>query len=106
MTVEEALTGLDEIFGGAFGAAGAEVVIEEFMEGEEASLFILSDGTDVLPVGSAQDHKRVGEGDIANVQPVAAFLFLGSVAAEAASLQNRSDVAGEVRPGATNTDAR
>jgi len=63
MTVEEALAGLDDIFGGAFGAAGAEVVIEEFMEGEEASLFILSDGTDVLPVGSAQDHKRVGDGD-------------------------------------------
>ena len=63
MTVEEALEGLDEIFGGAFGSAGAEVVIEEFMEGEEASLFILSDGTNVLPVGSAQDHKRVGDGD-------------------------------------------
>ncbi|HQU69443.1 MAG TPA: phosphoribosylamine--glycine ligase [Albidovulum sp.] len=63
MTVDEALAGLDDIFGGAFGAAGAEVVIEEFMEGEEASLFILSDGTDVLPAGSAQDHKRVGDGD-------------------------------------------
>ncbi|MCB2117455.1 MAG: phosphoribosylamine--glycine ligase, partial [Rhodobacteraceae bacterium] len=58
MTLDEALAGLAEIFGGAFGAAGAEVVIEEFMEGEEASLFILCDGTDVLPVGTAQDHKR------------------------------------------------
>ncbi len=63
MTLEEALDGLDEIFGGAFGAAGAEVVIEEFMGGEEASFFILSDGTNVLPVGTAQDHKRVGDGD-------------------------------------------
>ncbi|RWR46998.1 phosphoribosylamine--glycine ligase [Sinirhodobacter ferrireducens] len=63
MTLDEALDGIDEIFGGAFGAAGAEVVIEEFMAGEEASFFILSDGTDVLPVGTAQDHKRVGDGD-------------------------------------------
>ena len=63
MTEAEALAGIDEIFGGAFGAAGAEVVIEEFMEGEEASLFVLCDGRDVLAVGSAQDHKRVGEGD-------------------------------------------
>ncbi|WP_376874168.1 phosphoribosylamine--glycine ligase [Albirhodobacter sp. R86504] len=63
MTMDEALGGIDEIFGGAFGAAGTEVVIEEFMEGEEASLFILSDGKNVLTVGGAQDHKRVGEGD-------------------------------------------
>ena len=45
------------------GAAGSEVVIEEFMEGEEASYFILCDGEDALPIGTAQDHKRVGEGD-------------------------------------------
>ncbi|KEO60476.1 phosphoribosylamine--glycine ligase [Thioclava indica] len=63
MTLTEALDGIDEIFGGAFGDAGTEVVIEEFMEGEEASLFILCDGTNILPVGGAQDHKRVGEGD-------------------------------------------
>ncbi len=63
MTLDEALSGIDEIFGGAFGAAGTEVVIEEFMAGEEASFFILSDGTDVLSVGTAQDHKRVGDGD-------------------------------------------
>jgi phosphoribosylamine--glycine ligase len=63
MTLTEALDGIDEIFGGAFGAAGAEVVIEEFMEGEEASLFILSDGVNCLPIGTAQDHKRVGDGD-------------------------------------------
>jgi phosphoribosylamine---glycine ligase len=62
-TVEPALAAVDEMFGGAFGAAGAEVVIEEFMAGEEASFFVLCDGTDVLPIGTAQDHKRVGEGD-------------------------------------------
>ncbi|MEF9604729.1 phosphoribosylamine--glycine ligase, partial [Paracoccus sp. PXZ] len=50
-------------FGGAFGEAGAEVVIEEFMAGEEASFFVLCDGKDCLPIGTAQDHKRVGDGD-------------------------------------------
>ncbi|AZV79113.1 phosphoribosylamine--glycine ligase [Parasedimentitalea marina] len=60
---QTALDAIDDMFGGAFGAAGAEVVIEEFMEGEEASLFVLVDGTEVLSMGSAQDHKRVGEGD-------------------------------------------
>lgn len=63
MTLDEALAGIDEIFGGAFGEAGAEVVIEEFMAGEEASFFILSDGVNILPVGTAQDHKRAGDGD-------------------------------------------
>jgi len=63
MTEEEAIAAIDDMFGGAFGGAGAEVVIEEFMEGEEASLFVLVDGEDVLAIGSAQDHKRVGEGD-------------------------------------------
>lgn len=58
-----ALAAIDDMFGGEFGAAGAEVVIEEFMEGEEASFFILCDGENVLPIGTAQDHKRVGEGD-------------------------------------------
>jgi phosphoribosylamine--glycine ligase len=62
-TVAEAEAAIDDMFGGAFGDAGAEVVIEEFMEGEEASFFVLCDGTDVLPIGTAQDHKRVGEGD-------------------------------------------
>ena len=62
-TVDEAHAAIDDMFGGAFGGAGAEVVIEEFMTGEEASLFVLCDGTDVLSIGSAQDHKRVGEGD-------------------------------------------
>ena len=63
MTEDEALAAIDDMFGGEFGAAGAEVVIEEFMEGEEASFFILTDGTDALAVGTAQDHKRVGDGD-------------------------------------------
>ncbi|WRH61911.1 MAG: phosphoribosylamine--glycine ligase [Fuscovulum sp.] len=63
MTVDEALAAIDDMFGGEFGAAGAEVVIEEFMTGEEASFFILTDGTHALPIGTAQDHKRVGDGD-------------------------------------------
>ena len=63
MTEDEALTAIDDMFGGAFGGAGAEVVIEEFMEGEEASLFVLCDGTNILSIGTAQDHKRVGDGD-------------------------------------------
>ncbi len=58
-----ALEAVDDMFGGAFGGAGAEVVIEEFMEGEEASLFVLCDGENILSIGTAQDHKRVGEGD-------------------------------------------
>ncbi|ASM71667.1 MULTISPECIES: phosphoribosylamine--glycine ligase [Roseobacteraceae] len=62
-TVAEAEAAINDMFGGAFGGAGAEVVIEEFMDGEEASFFVLCDGTDVLPMGTAQDHKRVGEGD-------------------------------------------
>ncbi|MBD9527929.1 phosphoribosylamine--glycine ligase [Paracoccus sp. PAR01] len=63
MSEAEAIAAIDDAFGGAFGAAGAEVVIEEFMAGEEASFFILCDGTDCLPIGTAQDHKRVGDGD-------------------------------------------
>ncbi|VDC33707.1 phosphoribosylamine--glycine ligase [Pseudogemmobacter humi] len=63
MTLAEALAAVDDMFGGEFGAAGAEVVIEEFMAGEEASFFILTDGTAALPIGTAQDHKRVGDGD-------------------------------------------
>lgn len=62
-TRAEAEEALAEMFGGQFGAAGAEVVIEEFMTGEEASFFALTDGTTIVPFGSAQDHKRVGEGD-------------------------------------------
>ena len=63
MTEAEALDAIDDMFSGAFGGAGAEVVIEEFMEGEEGSLFVLCDGENVLSMGTAQDHKRVGDGD-------------------------------------------
>ena len=63
MTEAEALAAIDDMFAGTFGAAGAEVVIEDFMAGEEASFFILCDGETALPIGTAQDHKRVGEGD-------------------------------------------
>ena len=63
MTEAEALDAIDDMFDGSFGDAGAEVVIEEFMGGEEASFFVLCDGTNILPIGTAQDHKRVGEGD-------------------------------------------
>jgi phosphoribosylamine--glycine ligase len=63
MTEAEALAAVDDCFSGAFGAAGAEVVVEEFLTGEEASFFCLCDGTTALPFGSAQDHKRVGDGD-------------------------------------------
>ena len=63
MTEAEALDAIDEMFSGTFGEAGTEVVIEEFMDGEEASFFVLCDGEHALPIGTAQDHKRVGEGD-------------------------------------------
>ncbi|MDP5306453.1 phosphoribosylamine--glycine ligase [Paracoccus spongiarum] len=60
-TVAQAHEAIEAIFEGEFG--DTSVVIEEFMAGEEASFFVLSDGTDCLPIGTAQDHKRVGEGD-------------------------------------------
>ena len=63
MTMPEAEEAVREIFSGRFGEAGAEAVIEEFMTGEEASFFALTDGATILPFGSAQDHKRVGDGD-------------------------------------------
>ncbi|MCZ8137044.1 MAG: phosphoribosylamine--glycine ligase [Porphyrobacter sp.] len=62
-SLAEAEDTLADMFGGAFGGAGAQVVIEEFMEGEEASFFALTDGRHIVPFGSAQDHKRVGDGD-------------------------------------------
>jgi len=63
MTLDEALSAIDDCFEGAFGAAGAEVVVEAFLDGEEASFFCLSDGKSLLPLATAQDHKRVGDGD-------------------------------------------
>ena len=63
MTVEEAVAAIDDCFAGLHGAAGASVVIEEFLEGEEASFFVLSDGETALPLATAQDHKRAVDGD-------------------------------------------
>ncbi|MFK3962297.1 phosphoribosylamine--glycine ligase [Ensifer adhaerens] len=63
MTLDEALAAVDDCFAGAFGAAGAEVVVEAYLDGEEASFFCLSDGKTALALASAQDHKRVGDGD-------------------------------------------
>ena len=63
MTEAEAVAAVDEIFSGRFGAAGAEVVVEEFLEGEEASFFALCDGDYVLALATAQDHKRVFDND-------------------------------------------
>ena len=63
-TVEEAVQAATEMLSGeAFGDAGTELVIEEFMDGEELSYFALADGETFLPLTSAQDHKRVGDGD-------------------------------------------
>ena len=63
MTMDEAEAAVRDIFAGRFGEAGAEAVIEEFLEGEEASFFALTDGSTIVPFASAQDHKRVGDGD-------------------------------------------
>ena len=63
MSLDEAEAALDMMFGGGLGQAGAEVVIEEFLEGEEASFFALCDGETAIPLAAAQDHKRVFDGD-------------------------------------------
>ena len=62
-TSDDARAAITDMFAGEFGTAGAELVIEEFMTGEEASLFALTDGATIVAFGSAQDHKRVGDGD-------------------------------------------
>ena len=62
-TLEEAFAAIDDCFEGSFGQAGAKVVVEEFLEGEEVSFFCLCDGTNALPLTTAQDHKAVGDGD-------------------------------------------
>jgi phosphoribosylamine---glycine ligase len=62
-SVAEAEAAIEMILGGELGAAGAELVIEEFLAGEEASFFALCDGETALPLASAQDHKRVYDGD-------------------------------------------
>ncbi len=64
MTEEQAIAALDDIMlDQVFGAAGASVVIEEFMDGEEASFFAFTDGKNILPLASSQDHKRVFDND-------------------------------------------
>jgi phosphoribosylamine---glycine ligase len=62
-TLAEAEAAVDMIFGGALGAAGASVVVEEFLAGQEASFFVLSDGDNAVPLATAQDHKRAFDGD-------------------------------------------
>jgi phosphoribosylamine--glycine ligase len=62
-TVAQAEAAVDMMFAGELGAAGAEVVIEEFLTGEEASFFALCDGAHAIPLATAQDHKRVHDGD-------------------------------------------
>jgi len=63
MTLAEAEAAVDMIFGGGVGAAGAELVVEEFLSGEEASFFVLCDGDNAVPLATAQDHKRAFDGD-------------------------------------------
>lgn len=63
-TKDQATAAIVDMFDGSFGDAGAEVVIEAFLTGEEASFFAITDGKSVIPFGTAQDHKRVGEGDV------------------------------------------
>lgn len=62
-TQDDANQFVDECFAGKFGAAGASLVVEEFLVGEEASFFAVCDGTNILSLDTAQDHKRVGDGD-------------------------------------------
>ncbi|MBU2873373.1 phosphoribosylamine--glycine ligase [Marinobacter salexigens] len=64
MTLDEAETAIrDMLAGNAFGEAGSRVVVEEFLDGEEASFIVMVDGENVLPMATSQDHKRVGDGD-------------------------------------------
>ena len=62
-SAEEAIATARAMFDGQFGGAGTEVVIEEFLPGEEASFIVMADGEHVLPFATSQDHKRVGDGD-------------------------------------------
>ncbi len=62
-TTEEALAGVEQCFGGAFGDAGSTVVVEEMLDGPECSLLALTDGTTVVPLATSQDHKRAYDGD-------------------------------------------
>jgi phosphoribosylamine---glycine ligase len=82
-TLAEANEAVDAALGGRFGAAGAEIVVEEFLVGEEASFFVLCDGEHALPLASAQDHKRVGDGDTGpNTGGMGAYSPCGAVTPE------------------------
>lgn len=64
LTLDEAYEAVDSMLvEGVFGPAGCRVIVEEYLEGEEASFFALVDGENAIPLESAQDHKRVGDGD-------------------------------------------
>jgi len=63
-TAEEALATIEQMFGGRFGAAGREVVVEEFLQGEEASFIVMAGGGRVVPLATSQDHKRRDDGDL------------------------------------------
>jgi phosphoribosylamine---glycine ligase len=63
-SIEEALATVEDMFSGRHGGAGETVVVEEFLEGEEASFIVLADGTHALPFASSQDHKRLADGDV------------------------------------------
>ena len=62
-SAEEAIRAAEDMFAGAFGDAGRVVVVEEFLEGEEASFIVMADGSHVLPLATSQDHKRLRDGD-------------------------------------------
>lgn len=62
-SADEAIRAAESMFDGRFGGAGAEVVIEEFLEGEEASFIVMADGEHMLPLATSQDHKRLGDAD-------------------------------------------
>jgi len=97
-TPEEAQAALAEMFDGSFGGAGEAVVIEEFLDGEEASFFALTDGTTILPFGTAQDHKRVGDGDTGpNTGGMGAYSPAAIVTAEVAERVMREIVEPTVR---------
>ncbi len=86
MTLEEADRAIDfMLVEGGFGQAGAEVLVEEYMEGEEVSLFFLTDGTNVIGLPAAQDHKRLADGDRGpNTGGMGAYVPVGTMETEAA----------------------
>lgn len=95
-TTEEALDGVAQCFGGAFGAAGSKVVVEEMLEGPECSLLALTDGTTVVPLATSQDHKRAFDGDegpntggMGVYSPVPAHLVSAAALDEMVDVMNR-----------------